>query len=425
MRGESSIVPQTIEPAAGGTGRAAWSSSRGGAGAERAAAAGRRRPARRARRVPAALLLAGATLAAGAEPGAPSPEAELRRTRDEIARFERELQELGGRERGLLGEIEQLDAELRLRRAEYDEVVLRRAAVESELAGNDRTITSLEHAQRERSRYLRLRLRAIYKAGREPELRRLLGGAGVEDAWAGLAYAGMLSERDQRLVAAYRSDALHLGDARDGLARARSDLVGVERELEEARRALERSRGRQTAALARIRADQQLRRTAVRELAAAAEALAGRVAAGGPASAGPPPLDVRKFRGLLDWPADGPVRAGFGTIVHPQFQTDVPHPGWDIAAPVGDEIRAVFDGRVVFAEWMRGYGLTAIVDHGAGVMSVYAHSSVLTVQVGERVLRQQAVGRVGETGSLRGPLLYFELRVDGKPVDPGGWLRAR
>ncbi len=111
--------------------------------------------------------------------------------------------------------------------------------------------------------------------------------------------------------------------------------------------------------------------------------------------------------------------------MHPRFRTVVPHPGLDIAAPEGSDIRAVFDGTVLYAAWLHGYGLTVLVDHGHGVVSVYAHASVLLVEQGETVVRGQVLGKVGDTGSLEGPLLYFELRVEGRPVDPVAWLRPK
>jgi murein DD-endopeptidase MepM/ murein hydrolase activator NlpD len=139
----------------------------------------------------------------------------------------------------------------------------------------------------------------------------------------------------------------------------------------------------------------------------------------------PMTLDVRRFKGLLDWPAAGEVSAGFGSAIHPQFGTKVPHPGLDIEAPANSEFRSVFDGTVVYAAWMRGYGLTAIVDHGQGVMTVYAHASALVVEPGDEVERGQMLGLVGQTGSLRGPYLYFEVRIDGDAVDPLDWLRSQ
>ena len=127
---------------------------------------------------------------------------------------------------------------------------------------------------------------------------------------------------------------------------------------------------------------------------------------------------------MLDWPAEGRVRSGFGTVVHPRFKTKIPHPGWDIQAPAGDPIRAVFDGEIVYSGWMRGYGLMAVIDHGNGLHSVYAHASVLWVEPGERIARGARLGIVGETGSFSGPSLYFELRVNGQAVDPRLWLRS-
>jgi septal ring factor EnvC (AmiA/AmiB activator) len=110
-------------------------------------------------------------------------------------------------------------------------------------------------------------------------------------------------------------------------------------------------------------------------------------------------------------------------MVHPRFRTEVPHPGLDIEADAGVDFRAAFDGTVRFASWLRGYGLTVIVDHGQEVLSIYAHASVLLVEKGQHVKRGQVLGKVGDTGSLRGPYLYFEIRERGRPVDPATWLR--
>ena len=86
-------------------------------------------------------------------------------------------------------------------------------------------------------------------------------------------------------------------------------------------------------------------------------------------------------------------------------------------------MRAVADGQVVFAEWMSGYGLLCIVDHGNGYMSLYAHNDALMKDVGARVARGDAVGSVGNSGGQGRPALYFELRRGGKPVNPSVWLR--
>jgi len=187
---------------------------------------------------------------------------------------------------------------------------------------------------------------------------------------------------------------------------------------------LQGSRRQRSRLLNTLRVDQTKREAAIGELRAAGEELS-RIAGSLSAESALPSLDMRKFRGLLGWPATGKVSAAFGTVVHPRFKTEVPHPGLDIEGRLGADIRCVFGGTTVFAAWMRGYGLTTILDHGGGMLSIYAHASVLLVEPGQEVVAGQLLGKVGDTGSLRGTYLYFELRVDGRPTDPVPWLRRR
>jgi septal ring factor EnvC (AmiA/AmiB activator) len=100
--------------------------------------------------------------------------------------------------------------------------------------------------------------------------------------------------------------------------------------------------------------------------------------------------------------------------------------GVEIAAPHGTDVRAVYDGQVVFAEWFKGYGQSVILSHSDGYYTLYAHNSELLVQRGQTVLRAQAIAKVGATGALEGnPALYFEVRKKDQPVNPLEWLRKR
>jgi septal ring factor EnvC (AmiA/AmiB activator) len=342
---------------------------------------------------------------------------------EERQRLERDLARLQGQERSLLGDLERLDIQVRLREAELSTVERTLAATELALTQGQERLVGLEADQAERRRYLGFRLREIYKAGPAQTIARFVAGAGSASSWDGLRYAHWLSERDGEVLAALRGDTERLAAERGALAHAQDRLVAERLAAAQARDAVITSRSERARLLRAVREDQGQRRAAIDELAEAARQLAevARDAVGSPSE---PVLDVRRFRGLLDWPADGPVTAGFGSIVHPRFKTKVPHPGLDIDAPAGSPIRSVFDGEVVYADWMRGYGLTVIVDHGHGLLSVYAHAGRLGVVRGERVRRGQEMGRVGETGSSRGAFLYFELRQDGQPVDPRPWFRA-
>ena len=280
----------------------------------------------------------------------------------------------------------------------------------------------MNRAQDDRRIYLQFRLRELYKAGPDQTLRRFVGGRGVEDYWNGLRYAAFLSDRDLRVIRGFRATQGRLVEENRELAARQNELTGLQLQLDRKRSAIQVGQRNRERLLVGIREDQGRRRAAIEELESAAEELTRVVDSLQEAGEG---MDVRKFRGLLDWPAKGRVSSGFGHVVHPRFKTRVPHPGLDIDGTFGSDIRSVFDGDVVFAAWMRGYGLTAIVDHGGGLLSIYAHASVLLVEPGEECRRGQLLGKIGDSGSLKGAFLYFELRIDGKPTDPADWLRPR
>ncbi len=132
-----------------------------------------------------------------------------------------------------------------------------------------------------------------------------------------------------------------------------------------------------------------------------------------------------EMKGLLPWPVEGKVAAPFGRIRNPDSETFTRHLGLDLAAPAGSEIRVIHDGNVVYCDWFSGYGKLVIIDHGNGYSSVYSHCSEILVKKGDFVRAGTPLALVGETGSLKGPFLYFEIRENGQPVDPLVWLQRR
>jgi len=282
----------------------------------------------------AAVLLA-AILCSGPLYAAAGREARLRAVRLEIERLEAELAALSAREQGVLGELERLGAELRLRRAEQGEVTLRLERTTDAIDTRTGRLSGLEKAQEQRRLYLTFRLREIYKEGPEQTLKRIVGGAEVEEYWAGLRYAAYLSERDARIIREHKSSAVRLGEERRALLAEREQLRSLRDELAGAQRRIAGARRKRTRLLTEIREDRSKREGAVVELRAAAGALSDLVESL-PPGAERPGMDVRKFEGLLDWPADGEVSAGFGSVVHPRFKTRVPHPGLDIEGEAGE-----------------------------------------------------------------------------------------
>lgn len=181
------------------------------------------------------------------------------------------------------------------------------------------------------------------------------------------------------------------------------DAKGLEKVLKQLRAAAARAAAERRAAAAKAARD------------AKRNAAAGRPVTRTPTVASAPPLQV----GGLGWPLSGALLAGYGATMPDGRGSQ----GLLIAANAGAPIKAVADGTVVYAEWMTGYGLLLIVDHGNGYMSLYAYNDALLKDVGANVKRGDAVATVGSSGGHGRPALYFELRRNGQPVNPGTWVR--
>ena len=288
-------------------------------------------------------------------------------------------------------------------------------------------------------------LRAAQVAGQAAPLKALLAQDRVAEAERALAYQGylqrgqverlrVLSAELQRLDAVQREiaerraslDAATQAQAAQlaSLQRAREErarlLAGIDQQYKD-RAGREKALGRDAKALQGLLA--QLRAAAARAARDAARAKARtdadparRTDAGKrrPAVASAPPLRV----GGLGWPVAGNLLASFGGRLPDGRRSD----GVLIAAPAGTAIKAVADGTVVFADWMTGYGNILIVDHGNGYMSLYAHADGLLKDPGTPVRRGDPVATVGTSGGQDMAALYFELRRNGAPVNPAGWL---
>jgi septal ring factor EnvC (AmiA/AmiB activator) len=200
------------------------------------------------------------------------------------------------------------------------------------------------------------------------------------------------------------------------------DRVDREQALSRDARGLQQVLAQLRAAAAR---EEQRKAAVARAARAAAAVEAARPAQGSRPTRRPQPVVIANAAPLrvggLGWPVSGSLLTRFGGTL-PDGGTSQ---GVLIAAPTGTPVKAVADGRVVFADWMNGYGLIVIVDHGNGSMSLYAHNEALLRDVGASIKRGDPLASVGNSGGGSRAALYFELRRNGQPVDPMGWLQAR
>jgi len=127
-------------------------------------------------------------------------------------------------------------------------------------------------------------------------------------------------------------------------------------------------------------------------------------------------------KGRLSFPVRGNVTSSFGRHKHPEFNSFTVSNGLSFGSAQGAEIHAVFDGQVIYADYFKGYGNMVIIDHGGGYFSLYGHTSRIQRKVGANVIRNETIAEVGDVDSADGPKLYFEIRYQGKPVDPAPWF---
>jgi len=363
------------------------------------------------------VLCAGlALVAAAAGAGTSDREADLERIRAEIARLQARLVRLQERSEGVAGELAQTELRLELQSRRVEETRAEKALAEERVEESERQVAELTRQLAAARQALGERLAALHRMGRAGPLRLLVSVRSEDHLLEGIRWLRYLAIREGAAVARYRDTGLRVELERERLAAGRAEIAALLR-AEAARLAdLESLRSRQGALLARLEresdsvqaeADELVEKE--RRLANLIDQLYGR---------NPEPLagtPLQSFRGVLDWPLDGRVLIGFGPRLDPRYGTRVPHNGVRIAA-AGAPVRVVFPGKVLYAAPFEGFGLTVVVHHPSRVFTLYADLAELQVAVDDMLSLRAIVGLADER-------LYFEIRVENRPVDPLDWLR--
>jgi len=364
-------------------------------------------------------LLLGAAVVAAA-PAGPLPRDERLRTVQERRKaLEQDLVRLRGQEKSLLGDVERLEVEVRLRGEELREIQIGLQRTQEQMDATVKRLGELT-AQVERERpVLAARARSLYKLGELSYLRLLLSVDRPSDIFRGYRFVTALARRDNERIAAFRADLQALATVRQDLETKTREAVALRESREKARRSLDADRRRKTALLTEIVERKETHAAYLQELQEAEARLTDLLNG---LSEGDVAVPVAAFKGALPWPTEGRVRSTFGRHKHPKFDTYTIQNGIEIEAPADAPVAAVHEGEVVFAERFKGYGLMVVVDHGGKHHSLYAHLGEARVQTGQKVAAGEVLGTVGST-TLEGPGLYFEMRFQGRPEDPLEWLR--
>lgn len=319
-----------------------------------------------------------------------------------------------------LREVETALAETHRR---LDALQAERRALNDEIADLEARRERLADERREQLESLEVQLEAFYRLGLTPQLKLLLN----QDDPARLDrlqhYLNRLARaRHERLDRLERLES-ELDDTRQALAERGERLEAVTATLAERSATLAEQSAERTALVATLDerfASEQSRLATLAQDRAHAERTLREVQERLASLERPPPSTaIEETRGELPWPVQGTIASSFrnGEGVHLN--------GLVIRAAEGTPVTAVHPGRVVFADWMRGFGNLLIVDHGDRVMTLHAHLQRFSAGVGSAVSRGDALGAVGASGGQGQPGLYFEVRRNGQPIDPRGWIASR
>jgi len=336
-----------------------------------------------------------------------------------ISALEREAESLAAQERTLLVELRQLEVQRDLKAAELAKIDADLSATNAELARAESDAARLEDALARQTPVVRARMVELYKLG-EPGYWRLL--LNVDDLRTiGRAYRNVsaLARLDQERMADHRRTLAELAETRKTLTERRTRERALRSQAQAARLALNQAAQARQARIDEIDERRDLTARLTGELQVARQRLQTAVADLGAGRSATVSLPFRPFRGDLDWPVDGRVAVAFGAARSGRVEQT----GVEISATEGVSVRAVHGGTVAYADTFTGYGYLVILDHGDNAFSLYGYLGSLSVQQGDRVETHTVLGAAGRPPTGGEARLYFEIRVDGRPVDPVQWLK--
>ena len=344
-------------------------------------------------------------------------EALARRAGERLQALQREADRLASDERTLLNELRKLEVDRQLKSEEVKQLDAEAAAVTDDLNETTERMEALQASEAAAVPELRSRIVEIYKLGQARYLRLLLSAPDLRRIGRASRTVAAMAKLDRDRVLSHQRTLDELKRTRATLEQRQKKLAEVRAAAEKARVATERAAQARSDLVRDIDRRRDLNAQLAGELQTAQQKLqiALREIAAGSAPAEIAALPLKPFRGDLDWPVRGDVRQRFGVGGSK---------GIEISAAEGADARAIHDGAVAFAGTFSGFGNLVILDHGSQTFSLYGDLLDIAVKKGAHVDRGQPVGSVGPTRSGAAGL-YFELRIDGQPVDPLQWLKRR
>ena len=336
-------------------------------------------------------------------------------------------------------QLRQIEEQLRQATAELGTIKEQRVSVENDITLNERQLAEAQKRLEGRETVFYKRVRDIYINGRLSYIDVVIGSKDFSDFANRLEVLKRIIDSDITLINEIKKERAEIEAHKQKLETDRAKLVELEKAALAKQAEIEHKKAERNVVLQKAQNDRATAMQAIEELnassaqvsamlkerqaARAAAAAAAAAAAQTSAGQGQGASDNWvQGTGQLGWPVSGEITSPYGYRVHPIWGTTIYHSGIDIGVDEGTPVHAADGGVVVWSGWMGGYGYAVVIDHGNGLSTLYGHNSELAVDEGQSVAKGQVISYAGSTGNSTGPHVHFEVRVNGDPVDPMGYL---
>ena len=331
-------------------------------------------------------------------------------------------------------QLRQIEEQLRQATAELGTIKEQRVAVENDITLNERQLAEAQKRLEGRESVFYKRVRDIYINGRLSYLDVVIGSKDFSDFANRLEVLKRIIDSDITLINEIKKERSEIEAHKQKLEADRAKLVELEKAALAKQAEIEQKKAERNVVLQKAQNDRATAMQAIEELNASSAqvsamlkerqaARAAAAAAAAQSSGGQGASDNWvQGTGQLGWPVSGEITSPYGYRVHPIWGTTIYHSGIDIGIDEGTPVHAADGGVVVWSGWMGGYGYAVVIDHGNGLSTLYGHNSELAVDEGQSVAKGQVISYAGSTGNSTGPHVHFEVRANGDPVDPMGYL---
>lgn len=349
---------------------------------------------------------------------------ELEDLKKKIDKQAREISTMGEKESKILKTLETLDNKKKVRERELQ---IYRWNVKINKKQMDRLSQKIEVTERQLSRQkatLGKRLRTLYKEGKMFPVKVLFSADGYSDLIQKMKYMETIMSHDSRIFESYQSRWKQFKEQEKKLSEAKEKLIQFETAALEKKNEIEKETGNKSEFLRSIKNKKIYFIQTRKELLKASENLNHLIGKLEEKKIAGESLSFVDKKGRLYFPVNGKILNRFGRVRDEQFQSYIINNGLNLKVKKGTKVYPIFQGSVLFAGSLEGYGNLIILGHGNKYHSLYGHLDQILVQTGDYVYENRTIGLSGDTGSLMGETLYLELRHEGKPIDPAPWLQT-